>query len=216
MTSFSVHLQHHAVCAMYADCTAHTSTSIADQCWSQSTWAHRALLEFTRAFQMNASEFDIPSTERQQRGFICCRSKAIIDWSIFSTWMRPAETIFLLQRSADVAKLHEELQVQTDARVDETTKQRQQILTLDIELEAKQKEIHTIKNEAQAAKEQLQKDESAAQDLLRAELSIAADGLNSSKNELSEAQDKLQTATDNCDRVKADLHESNDNNQNLR
>ena len=122
----------------------------------------------------------------------------------------------LLQGSADVAKLHDELQIQTDARVDETTKQRQQILTLELELEAQRKEITSVRDQGNAAREQLQKDESAAKGVLRAELSAAADQLTACQTDLSEAHSRLQNTNNDCERLQADLHESNDANQALR
>lgn len=87
------------------------------------------------------------------------------------------------QRSADVAKLHEDMQILMDARSAETTKQRQQVLTLE---------------------------------LVSADLAAKAEQLTTCQTHLSDAQAQLSAATDETDRLKADLRESSDVNGSLR
>ncbi|KAK9821499.1 hypothetical protein WJX74_004010 [Apatococcus lobatus] len=129
----------------------------------------------------------------------------------------------LCQRSADVAKLHEEIQLETDARVAETTKQRQRILDLELALEAakvevveQQKKVITTKEEGIADRTQLLKDESLARDLVCADLAAKAEQLTLCQTHLSEHQAKLSAAGDENDRLKADLQESADANGILR
>ena len=131
--------------------------------------------------------------------------------------------ITVLQRSADVAKLHEDLQIQMDARSAETTKQRQQVLTLELSLEAarveidtQQKLVITTKDCAVAEKAQLLNDESTARELVRADLAAKADELTVCQTHLSDAQAQLSATGDETDRLKADLRESADANGILR
>lgn len=132
-------------------------------------------------------------------------------------------SITVLQRSADVAKLHEDLQLQVDARSAETTKQRQQVLTLELSLEASRVEVETqrklvitTKELAVTEKAQLLNDESAARELVRADLAAKAEQLTICESHLSDAQAQLSAAGDETDRLKADLRESADANGILR
>ncbi|KAK9864144.1 hypothetical protein WJX84_010112 [Apatococcus fuscideae] len=101
----------------------------------------------------------------------------------------------LQQTSADLARLHEDLQNQTNARVDETTKQRQQILTLEMELEAQLKELESTKEADQAA---------------------TTEQLTACQGDLSKSQAKLSSARDEADRLRADMHEAAAANEMLR